>query len=150
MDCPKPAVRWVAQEDPYGCGIAAFAMLLGITYQEARRLLPDERPEETGMHVDDVLPDFGFATLVKHQWIHWRIRNNKEERRTPWPPEPFYGVHLCRVQVTATSPVFHWVIMLSDGSVLDPLTPTVRHLTDYEVVASVAAVVPLNPERRFS
>lgn len=30
------AIRWVRQEDPYGCGAAAVAMLTGKTYADVK------------------------------------------------------------------------------------------------------------------
>ena len=62
--------------------------------------------------------------------------------RVPWPPEPFGDVHLCEVTVQQDSPVNHFVVMLQNGRVLDPLTPERKRLSDYHRVLSVAAVIP--------
>lgn len=140
----KPTVEWVAQNDTYGCGVAVLAMLFGISYQEAKARFPAYDPAKHGIHVDDVLVDFGYALATKWNTFHWRFFcNSREEPRNPWPPEPFASTHICKVRVTANSPCFHWVVMLADGKVLDPLTPEPKRLTDYDTVVSVSAVVPV-------
>jgi hypothetical protein len=61
--------------------------------------------------------------------------------RTVWPPEPFADTHLCHVKVWQGARNTHWVVMLGDGSVLDPGMAQPKRLTDYYEVYNVAAVV---------
>ena len=64
---------------------------------------------------------------------------NNEPRKV-WPPLPFGKLHWC--QVTTKSGGAHAVIMLEDGTVLDPWTDTRTSLNhpDYTEVAFVAAI----------
>lgn len=123
------------QEEPNGCGIAALAMLLGLTYAEARAEVAARLSQHGGVSVfllDQTLALHGYA--VARRFSH---------NSTPWPPRPFAAAHLCLVRVTHAAPVDHWVVMLDSGDVLDPLLGYPVDLTYYARVDSVAAVVPL-------
>jgi hypothetical protein len=122
-------IRWVQQEDPYGCGIACIAMITGRSYAEAKASLPHpEHLVRTGMPFK-YLSDIGYV-----------VDSPTYEAKT-WPPEPFAGMHLCEVHV-GDAPHGHMVVMLADGAVLDPLTTEPRTLRDYEAVYIVAAITP--------
>lgn len=122
-------VGWVGQEDSFGCGIACVAMITGQGYADVKAALPDpEYLVKTGMPFRH-LSDLGYVV------------DNPRHEATTWPPEPFAELHLCEVHV-GDAPHGHMVVMLGDGSVLDPLTTDGRRLTDYEAVYIVAAVVP--------
>ena len=130
-------IRWVGQEEPYGCGAAAIAMLTGRTYQEVVSELGDSWTEH-GLHdPESLLADMGYALARRYRVMQYHGIVNEE--RTPWPPEPFGDVHICQVYVS--KPMAHMVVMLRDGTVLDPVTPEPKRLADYLDVNWVAAVV---------
>jgi hypothetical protein len=138
------SVYMVRQEDPWGCTVAALAMVLGTNYAELKAEIqrdhPDRDFQERGinyMDADQILTAKGYATARVFRYF---VSKPREE----WPPAPFGAVHLCEVRVTPTSPG-HTVVMLADGSVLDPLTDEPRRLTDYDQVSNVAAVVRMTP-----
>lgn len=56
-----------------------------------------------------------------------------ERGRKPWPPEPWALAHLCTVETSQ----YHCVVMLRDGTVLDPATSDPKRLSDYKSVAQV-------------
>lgn len=132
-------VRWVKQEHARGCGVACLAMLTGKTYADVHAEFPTVSDESGGnCHWwEDWLSANGFALAYKKRYQHWP----EYGERTPWPPEPFSIVHLCEVTVSGAGG--HMVVMLADGSVLDPLTPESKRLTDYHEVYNIAAVVPI-------
>ena len=139
-------IRWVAQEHDRGCGFAALAMLVGKTYAQVveeltKPLLPDgftyipSAGSPIWQHMDRYLVDHGFA--IARRYAEPLIAGDIY----PWPPAPWVALHLCNVKVSEAAPCNHWVVMLADGAVLDPLTPEPRRLTDYWRVNNVAAVV---------
>jgi len=118
-------------------------MLIGCTYDEAAaKLCRDPTILDTSgigyHHVESQLVEHGFAVARK-----WRIAQPGNQHREPWPCSPFSSVHWC--QVDAGGRGAHAVVMLADGTVLDPMTDEPKRLTDYKQVDFVAAVVPLAP-----
>lgn len=133
-------IRWVRQEDPWGCTVAALAMILGEPYAdlkaEVQAIAPDRDFVSRGisyLDADQILTARGYATGRM-------FKNFLNQKRNQWPPAPFAEVHLCEVRCSPES-AGHSVVMLRDGTVLDPLTPEPHRLTDYHEVCNVAAVV---------
>lgn len=124
------------QEDAYGCGVAAMAMLTGRTYAEVKASFTNDF--SGGGHSvfmwDQYLAEHGYGTARKYRYLYGR-------ERAVWPCEPFADVHLCLVHVVEGPG--HMVVLLRDGTVLDPLTPEPRRLSDYAGVSDIAAVVPI-------
>jgi hypothetical protein len=117
-------------------------MILDRTYAEVKAEILAVHPERdfsargiNYMDADQLLAAWGYATARLFRYYVSRPRE-------VWPPEPFGAVHLCEVQCAAES-AGHSVVLLADGSVLDPLTPEPRRLTDYYQVHNVALVVPI-------
>jgi hypothetical protein len=133
-------VRWVQQEDSHGCGIAALAMLIGATYQDVKVDVLPAFDEHGISHFecDTYLAEHGYAVARKYLTI-----THARQERSVWPPEPFGDVHLCQVTVRGAIGTAHFVVLLGNGTVLDPLTPEPRRLSDYAYVHNVAAVVPI-------
>lgn len=125
-------VEWVKQEHERGCGIAALAMIAGMTYQQ--------------------VADSGAPTgAIYRDMDHWLARHGYAVARRYAVDDgdtaglPFSDLHLCNVLVSPEAPVNHWVVMLADGSVLDPLTPERKTLADYAQLHNVAAVTKILP-----
>lgn len=136
-------LRWVRQEDSHGCGVAAVAMLTGLTYAQVLAHMKRERDfSEHGMSTPDVLcllAELGYATALLHRVRQWPTVNFE---RPEWPPSPFGDLHLCQVKVYGGTLGAHFVAMDADGDVLDPVAPASQRLTAYEDVYWVAAVMP--------
>ena len=138
----------VRQQHKMGCGIAVLAMLTGQTYEQVFEDFgsPDLTGENGGTS-DCEMRDY----LKRHglKFGGWRLKQYiGGEETTPWPPEPTGEVCLCLVHVYPWSPCSHWVVMLPDGAILDPvnLADTPLRLTAYDAVSSVVAIVKENPD----
>ncbi len=128
-------VEWVAQEHENGCVIASLSMVTGMTYKQVQQSFKVK--VERGVHDDETdawLAEHGFAVARKER----RYKPGKCNR-SPWPPAPFADLHL----VVVKEDDYHMVVMLRDGTVLDPATPGSWRLTDYGSVMWVAAVVSI-------
>jgi hypothetical protein len=132
----------VRQKHTYGCAAATVAMLLGISYDAAADLLTGGEPDrlnEQGMgwHVpESQLVQHGYAVSRK-----WRVYQPGNQTREPWPCAPFADLHWC--EVIAGPRGAHAVVMLRDGTVLDPMADEPKRLSDYSEVNFIAAVVPV-------
>jgi hypothetical protein len=130
---------WVGQEHPHGCGVAAVAMVLGVSYGEAlsKFAMPDHYDLNSRGLIESALEavlaenGFAFAKVMRHRGYL------KGEPRAVWPVAPWADVHLAQV---THSPGAHFIVVLRDGTVLDPATPQRRHLTDWPEVYWIAAV----------
>lgn len=139
-------VQWVGQEDPSGCVVACFAMITGQTYAEAFAELQHMwRDGVPFLGVESILGDRGW--YYRRMSIN-RMHNSEAPgnwQRDPWPPVPFAPLHLCNVTVAGGTGAFHGVVMLADGTILDPLTPEPRRLSDYAKVTEVVGLLPPVP-----
>jgi hypothetical protein len=135
-------VRWVRQEDDKGCAIASTAMLTGQTYRQVRRAFANCFDDEgvADHAVEEYLVRRGFALQRLRPYSLLRGRHCKLK--------PFADLHFC-VVASATNEVPHMVVMLADGTVLDPLTPTRKRLSDYDIVIYIAAVIQVSTPRKF-
>jgi hypothetical protein len=132
----------VRQAQPFGCTAACLAMILGCSYSEAAaKLASDPTIFDTqggGYHVmESQLVEHGFAVSRK-----WRVFQPGNQQRDPWPCAPFADLHWC--EVIAGPRGGHAVLMLGDGTVLDPMSDEQKRLSDYAEVNFVAAVIPLS------
>lgn len=139
--------RLVRQEASHECGIACMAMVMGVSLEDARgaydAVYPGGRAKGRGVtegitdvELDVVLAECGFATA--------RLYSGGKKRRAVWPPEPWADAHIATVILVNGG---HYVVLLRDGTVLDPMADdprTLRH-PHYISVNSVAAVVPTGP-----
>lgn len=151
------SIRHVRQGHTFGCVLASLAMIGGETYAEVAAQYPWVLERDGGCDLDTVSFDYlwrhGFAMQVVYPTeprgacpsdisvSEWRKRYG----RKPWPPAPWALAHLCQVETSQS----HAVIMLADGSVLDPLDERPRRLADYARVMNVRGVfdiaAPLSP-----
>jgi hypothetical protein len=123
-------IRWVGQQEGMGCAVACVAMLLGVSYWDARTLFPHFEPDKgvTPLDAVRVLGEYGWASVEKFQHYSPERRDRRQ-----WPARPFAPVHLLPVSTVG----WHAVLLLPDGTVMDPLTPTPRRLSDFPVVHSI-------------
>jgi hypothetical protein len=136
-------VRWVAQEDDAGCGAATLAMLTGRTYREARDLIDSLWPNvkdwtadgngSNEFDLDRCLYADGF--FIQRRYSSWR--DNGTSAILPFP-DPFAPAHYCMVRQPSNS--YHFVVMLADGRVLDPMREGYFALAEWPEVAQVVGV----------
>jgi hypothetical protein len=124
-----------------GCWVAAMAMLTGKTYAEVKAETGSAWKD--GGHdwkTDQYLGQNGYAVARYYHHDQFKQTEPNEDgarfniKREEWPMKSFAPVHMCVVRTS----ISHCVVMLPDGTVLDPATPELRTLTDYaEVIAMV-------------
>jgi hypothetical protein len=132
----RKMVTWVQQKDSHGCVLASLAMITGQTYEQVKAGFVDWSGGISLMFDGfTYLAEHGYAVAPKYIHYHPLKRN-----RDPWPVEPFADMHLCEV-ITSMA---HSVVLLRDGTVLDPNTPEPRRLSDYMKVNVIAGVVPVS------
>jgi hypothetical protein len=143
-DSSSITVRWVRQEDEMGCWVAAMAMVTGKTYNEVKAETGDTW--SSGGHswkTDQYLAQHGFAVARYfdsdqfHQLPPSEHGTRFNHKWPDWPMKPFAPLHVCSVQ---TSRAAHSVVLLSDGTVLDPAIPHPRRLSDYQRVIEIVGV----------
>ncbi len=112
-------VHWVGQEDASGCVAACIAMVCGKSYAEVKAELGSRNLHNDGLPYtlcDLLLAYAGFSV----QRIYGR-------EGSAWPPQPWAPIHL----LAARGGVEHLVVMLADGTILDPADPAPRSVDDY-------------------
>jgi hypothetical protein len=130
-------VRLVRQEDPNGCIVACLAMVTGKSYAEIRRMYPSVAEPHGGLTLFDFTNFFtlhGFAFQLIHAWD--RAIDGKH---TDWPFRPWADAHLCGVDAGRGGSSSHGVILLRDGTVLDPAHGE-RRWSDYPSVGYMCAL----------
>lgn len=129
-------IRWVRQKEPNGCLCATLAMILGVTYSDARNMLgePSAAGCYSGYKARQILQEHGWALCQVN-----RKRTDGTERDLR-RVQPFALLHLVTVKVESVSPTFHSVVMLRDGRVLDPLDRAPRRLSDYHAVTGITGL----------
>jgi hypothetical protein len=134
--------RYVAQPNGYGCAIACVAMIVGKTYDEMEAWLLAQGLARSRM--ESGLYDMLWLEALARHGFAWEQRYqadpfHNECDRPMWPPDPFAPIHVCSTSVAGGH---HAVVMLGDGSVLDPFKrerTSLRH-PDYLNVSQVAGV----------
>jgi DNA primase large subunit len=133
-------MKCVHQKHSMGCGLAALAMITGSNYDEIIKFFsPPIDFNKDGISfraIDAYLVDHGYAIARKFQ--HYGFFNCP--KREIWPPQPFAPIHLCEVRVYENAPCTHFVIMLSNGRILDPINDEHKNLNFYFKVISVAGI----------
>ncbi|MDE3097339.1 MAG: hypothetical protein KGK07_15230 [Chloroflexota bacterium] len=91
-------IRYVPQEDANGCRVACLAMVLGVSYVEARALLGAGWAESGISHfpTDEVIGRAGWAVRRVYHYDSTIGR-----MREPWPPAPFAPLHIVETIVPA-------------------------------------------------
>lgn len=139
--------RYVAQPNGYGCAIACCAMILGKSYEAMEQWFLDagcsrKRLEQgvwDGMY-HSAMAQHGFSYVQ-----HYHCEAISQVKRSGWPLAPFAPVHIVTTHVAAG---YHAIVMLADGSVLDPFKrerTTLAH-PDYREVSSVTGFYPIIKE----
>lgn len=144
-------INWVGQEENNGCGIACLAMITGKDYQQVRNEFArfDNSDGLDPFALDSYLADHGYAVARKYEHAEWAHKRFSRTKRETWTPEPFAEVHLAQVQSSTEPPRNHFVVVLSDGHVLDPAIkphPMILYplrLYHYSQVWNVAGIVKL-------
>lgn len=139
------SVTYVAQPNGYGCAIACIAMIVGKTYDEMEAWLLKQGLVRSRMEKGiydriwlEALDVHGFTYAQRYACNAF----TNQSPRDPWPPEPFAPLHIACVEVATGMTGSHAVVMLADGSVLDPYDRSRNTLTHpgYRGVAQVVGI----------
>lgn len=122
-------IALVRQEHPEGCMLACLAMICGKTYQEVRAYFERDDPNEHGLSIYplfEYLSREGFA----YQFLNQYTWGGPTKEREVWPlPLPAKAA-ICAVDGGRGGENSHGVVLLRDGTVLDP-THGQRKWSDY-------------------
>ena len=136
-------IERVQQKETCGCTVAAIAMVIGKSYDEVRSASTrDFEGKSGGVHIED-----WFDYLFEHGFVAhrmWKVTHLQgvNTPRPCWPPKPFAPLHICSVRTPAGE---HAVVMLGDGTVLDPFTSDRDSLSCYESVSAVYGLFYIGP-----
>jgi hypothetical protein len=109
-------------------------MVRGVPYADVASTLGEVGRGFTHDMWMEYLARHGFAVQ-----FHYQHDCIARQTRQPWPLAPWADLHICSVDA-GQGMGSHAVVMLADGTVLDPATDTPRRLTDYASVAYMAAI----------
>lgn len=131
-------MKRIKQEDSKGCGLACLAMVTGESYAEVKR-------KARNLYLCGMLDFNLFQYLYDEVGMFVRLVRKlnyvTDETRRWWPPEPFAELHIAKVVKSVDSTTEHYVVMDSEGKVVDPEDPEVeRTLGDYLKVTWVAGL----------
>jgi hypothetical protein len=108
----------VRQADPCGCVVAALAMVTGRSYEEVKAYFIGCDFQSEGIS-HDVMQRNGLV----------------QARRKPWPCAPWAPAHLMGIDGGR-----HCVVLLRDGTVLDPNQDAPRRIEDVGDVSYILGV----------
>lgn len=127
-------VKWVQQQDDYGCGIACCAMISGKSYDETKA--ETVNLYQGGMDFQDL-----FAYLFEQGYFLRRfdkINLVTDETRKDWPVLPADRCIAC-VLANRESSLSHFVVV-EKGVVFDPADITIKSLDAYVRVFWVVGI----------
>lgn len=135
-------LKYVPQQGNSDCGVATLAMLTGVTYKAALRLLSKKARDKITAGVginhfdlEQALRKRGFvAFLAMHESYA-----NGERQRTVWPPEPVGWRHVVSSQNAAGT--HHFSAMDASGKVFDPADPSRKDISTFHRVNEVTVIV---------
>lgn len=130
------SVRWVRQEDAYGCGLAVLAMLTGRTYAEAKERVRTFQNEPCNWAANGCTHYTLDRFLAGDGWYVQRRYNAWTELSS----EPFADIHYASVQQPSNNG--HFVVVLGDGTVLDPNREGRYRLSDWAHVNQIVGLIP--------
>lgn len=133
----------ILQPEKSGCALAAVAMVVQQPYATVRQYVTLER-DYTGegtyeREIYELLNHFGFSYQRKEKLVQ-RLGGTT----APWPPAPWAPLHVAMVR-NLTDVAYHYVVMLQDGTIMDPWWGVVQGLHRYPSILSVSAVYPVVP-----
>lgn len=139
-------VKYVKTEKSNGCVVACLAMITDVTFDEVLNGMEQYwKNEGAEQGTDDpawmaYLSARGYAIQdIDHEYI-------PEDRLiVPWPIKPFAPIHI--LFVYAEGP--HAVVMLNDGTILDPNDPLIKSRHEYHRVYRIIGIWKVGEELDF-
>jgi hypothetical protein len=137
MDKP---VKYVKATLTNSCVPACLAMVTGKTFNRVIKEI-HEYWENEGRYegVDDSIVD---QYLSKNGFAIQRVPHEYEPNKLlikKWPVKPFAPVHIVDVW-SSSPPGMHAVVMLKDGTILDPSNKRIKDLSVYQRVFAITGI----------
>lgn len=139
-------MKHVLQKHARGCGVAVLAMVTGHDYDAIVDYFKGLDFNRHGLYLrslEEYLAEHGFAWRSFFRYRGWFIAGHSVPRE-PWPPKAFAYAHICEVKIEG-APCNHFVVLLEDDTVLDPLTTKKKWLADYAEINNVTGVYRIRP-----
>lgn len=136
---PSESAAWVGQEDAEGCALATLAMICGHDYAAVKAEVETYWPsDEPAPGHDWSKNGVTFYTLDRYLAAQGYFM---QRRYATWglPLEPFAPIHYASVQQPSNRS--HFVVVLADGGVLDPLREGRFALSDWTEVNQLGGLV---------
>jgi len=130
-------IKYVKQEEPFGCVIAVMAMILGKPYQDIKALLPPERGHGSrqGMDSHDMISFMWLHGFIGMEFYKCESHTQRMRELDEWlkPVGMFNKVSV----INEHGP--HAILWMPDGRVFDPNKPGIHKITDYKDFHSLTA-----------
>jgi len=130
-------INWIHQEHEYGCGIACLAMVCNSTYKQVKdwflkhNIDIEAKNGGSFFEWELYLSEHGYSNTRRFKTI-----NGIE--REEWPPKILGKINLC--QVSTKSNRGHAIVLLADGTILDPYSEYNMSLSDYKSVDNILSI----------
>ena len=132
-----PKVEYVESDEPSGCVIACLAMVTGKSYQEVKQGMRQYWKNEGS---DNGTNDEAFeAYLAARGYAVQHLSHDyipEDKLIEPWPPAPWAPIHTADVYADGG----HAVVVLHDGTVLDPNDTGIKSLDQYHRVYAMQGI----------
>jgi hypothetical protein len=129
-------VNWVRQEDAQGCGLAVLAMICGHGYAEVKATV-----DGWGWTTNQDWNKEGctFHTLDRYLAVDGWFLQRRYDAWDELPKEPFAPIHYASVEQPSSRN--HFVVVLGNGDVLDPLQEGTFRLAGWANVNQLVGLV---------
>ncbi len=110
-------VKRIVANQPNGCAPACIAMILGWEYDEVIKYFQQDFDEDGITHdvAIDFIADQGYSAITKSSAGYTHRNFLRDELLKPFAP-----IHFVSVKPWGDSTNGHAIVMLEDGSILDP------------------------------
>lgn len=134
------SLTWRPQEDAHGCGLAVLAMITGTPYERVKvEIESQDGHGHNGNWNERGLTHISLDRYLTRRGFYRQRRYKHETELGAWPPEPWAPVHYASVKQPSGNG--HFVVMDSEGNVLDPMREGLFKLTDWPEVNNVCGLV---------
>ncbi len=138
MNCSPPHYTIIRQKHPRGCVVACYAMVLGCTYKEIETEFRSLGIwDEQGVYPGDDAK-FLASRGLRCEGVY---RGNWDGE---WPPRPWVDLAVASVDAGG-SDCWHRVVLVHDGTVLDPNRDEPCDLTNFAHIYNIRAIVKAEP-----
>jgi hypothetical protein len=127
-------LKYVEQEQDYGCAVACIAMITGEPYAEVEKCFREDFSREAMKPeaAREYICDRNFSAVEKRHYGYADVRVMDRIMSLPFAP-----VHMVNVLPYINAKYGHSVVMDSRGRVYDPQHPDIRDFSRYYCIVTV-------------